>query len=682
MAEPGRLLACERLTVDYGSDSGRQRAVDDLSFHIGRGEAFGLVGESGCGKSTVALAIMRHLGPNGIVANGVIRFEGTDLLGLGGEALRRIRGARIAMVYQDPLSSLNPVMTIGRQLMEVPLLHRTTDRETARRLAVQALADVELPDPEALMSRYPHQLSGGQQQRCVIAMAMIAEPALLVLDEPTTGLDVTVEAAVLDLVDRLRRRRGTAVLFISHNLGAVGRLCDRIGVLYAGRLVEQGPLAQVFRNPRHPYTRGLLNCVPSAGANRQGRPLTPIGGSLTEAARLAVGCAFADRCDHVVEGLCTLRPIALASVADEAGHVVRCVRSESLPPFVWRQASGPQPAARAATETILEARALSKRYDLGGSSIAALGGIEVELERGRTLAIVGESGSGKSTFARILTGLTGANDGELSFHGQDIARLPIAKRSRDLRQRLQMIFQNPDSTLNPSHTVGYALRRTVRRLRGLRRQEADAEVSRLLKLVQLPAHDAGRMPDQLSGGQRQRISIARALAAVPEVVVADEPVSALDVSVQAAVANLLKDLQERQDLSLVFISHDIALVRYMADYVALLYRGRVVEFGPADAVFAPPYHPYTQMLLAAVPDPDPDSPHPRLALGEPSAIRPSETERGCPFTNRCPYRIEGKCDSEKPPIVAPSAGHRIACHLSPEKLPHDLVGAFGGAALS
>jgi peptide/nickel transport system ATP-binding protein len=664
MAEPGPLLACERLTVDYGSDGGRQRAVDDLSFHIGRGEAFGLVGESGCGKSTVALAIMRHLGPNGIVANGTIRFEGADLLGLGGEALRRIRGARIAMVYQDPLSSLNPVMTIGRQLMEVPLLHRTADRATARRLAVQALADVELPDPEALMSRYPHQLSGGQQQRCVIAMAMIAEPALLVLDEPTTGLDVTVEAAVLDLVDRLRRRRGTAVLFISHNLGAVGRLCDRIGVLYAGRLVEQGPLAQVFRNPRHPYTRGLLNCVPTAGANRHGRPLTPIGGSLTEAARLAVGCAFADRCGHVVEGLCTSRPIELASVADEAGHVARCVRSESLPTFVWRQASGPQPAARAATETILEARALSKRYDLGGSSIAALVGIEVELERGRTLAIVGESGSGK-----------------LSFHGQDIARLPIAKRSRDLRQRLQMIFQNPDSTLNPSHTVGYALRRTVRRLRGLRRQEADAEVSRLLKLVQLPTHYARRMPDQLSGGQRQRISIARALAAVPEVVVADEPVSALDVSVQAAVANLLKDLQERQQLSLVFISHDIALVRYMADYVALFYRGRVVEFGPADAVFAPPYHPYTQMLLAAVPDPDPDSPHPRLALREPSAVQPGGTERGCPFTNRCPYRIEGKCDREKPPIIAPSAGHRIACHLSPENLPHDLVGAFGSTAL-
>jgi peptide/nickel transport system ATP-binding protein len=679
MAEPKPLLACDNLTVEYSSDGVRQRAVDDLSFHINRGEAFGLVGESGCGKSTVALAIMRHLGLNGIVAKGAIHFDGIDVLGLADEELRRIRGARIAMVYQDPLSSLNPVMTIGRQLMEVPLLHRTADRQIAHQLAIQALSEVELSDPQALMSRYPHQLSGGQQQRCVIAMAMIAEPTLLVLDEPTTGLDVTVEAAVLDLIDRLRRRRGTAVLFISHNLGAVGRLCDRMGVLYAGRLVEQGPLGQVFRNPRHPYTRGLLNCVPTVGTNRQGRPLTPIAGSLTEAARLAVGCGFADRCGHVVEGLCTSGPIALSSVAEETGHVTRCVRSESLPPFAWRQESGPSPVGRPAADRILEARGLGKRYDLGGSSIEALGGIEVELERGRTLAIVGESGSGKSTFARILIGLTEANDGKLCLHGQDIAHLPIAKRSRDMRQRLQMIFQNPDSTLNPSHTVGYALRRTVQRLRGLSRAEADAEVSRLLLLVQLPPDYAQRMPDQLSGGQRQRISIARALAAAPEVVVADEPVSALDVSVQAAIANLLRDLQERQKLSLVFISHDIALVRYMADYVALFYRGRVVEFGPADAVFAPPYHPYTQMLLAAVPDPDPDTLHPRLALQEPSAIRPSEAQRGCPFTARCSYRIEGTCDRKNPPIVALSSGHRIACHLSPVDLPRDLVGVFGHA---
>jgi peptide/nickel transport system ATP-binding protein len=562
--------------------------------------------------------------------------------------------------------------------MEVPLLHRTRDREDARRLALQALAEVELADPQALMTRYPHQLSGGQQQRCVIAMALIAEPALLILDEPTTGLDVTVEAAVLALVDRLRRRRGTSVLFISHNLGAVGRLCDRVGVLYAGRLVEQGPLSQVFRNPRHPYTSGLLNCVPSAGRNRS-RPLTPIAGALSEASRLAVGCAFADRCAHVVDGLCTGRPIALEAVAGEAAHSVRCVRSEQLPAFAWAVDSGPALAARAAAEPVLTARGLGKRYRLGGprggarASLAALSGIDLALQHGRTLAIVGESGSGKSTFARIVLGLTDATEGELAFRGENIARLPIGRRSRGLRQRLQMIFQNPDSTLNPSHTVGYALERTVGRLRGLGRAEARVEAGKLLQLVQLPSHYAERMPDELSGGQRQRVAIARALAAAPEIVIADEPVSALDVSVQAAVANLLKELQAEQALSLVFISHDIALVRYMADHVALFYRGHLVEFGPADAVFAPPYHPYTQMLLASVPDP--------VALSRGGAIREAdaaarpETNRGCPFAARCAWRIDGTCEEVEPPILESREGHRIACHLTLQELPRDIGSA-------
>jgi peptide/nickel transport system ATP-binding protein len=669
------LLSCEALSVDYVTGDVRRSAVEDLSFHIDRGEAFGLVGESGCGKSTVALAIMRYLGHNGRVSTGVIRFDGVDVTRLSESELRALRGARIAMVYQDPLSSLNPVMTIGRQLMEVPLLHRTRHRQEARRLALRALGEVELPDPEAIMTRYPHQLSGGQQQRAVIAMALIAEPSLLILDEPTTGLDVTVEAAVLALVDRLRRRRGTSVLFISHNLGAIGRLCDRVGVLYAGRLVEQGPLHQVFGNPRHPYTRGLMNSVPSLDRSRRGRRLTPIGGALSEASRPAVGCAFADRCPHVVDGLCTERPIALEPVAGEISHIVRCVMSPRLPAFSWADEAGPGIADRPATEPILAARGLGKRYELSGpaggrSSLVALRGIDLAVERGRTLAIVGESGSGKSTFARIVLGLTDATEGDLKFHGEDIARLAIGRRSRDLRQRLQMIFQNPDSTLNPSHTIGYALERTVGRLHRVGRATRRAAVGRLLQLVQLPASFAERMPDELSGGQRQRVAIARALAAAPELVVADEPVSALDVSVQAAVANLLKELQEDQALSLVFISHDIALVRYMADHVALFYRGHLVEFGPTDAVFAPPYHPYTQMLLASVPDPA--APAERAASREADAVAPEETTRGCAFAARCARRIDGTCTEIEPPILEPSEGHRIACHLTLQELPRHI----------
>jgi peptide/nickel transport system ATP-binding protein len=672
MADP--LLSCEALCVDYGAGERRHRAVEDLSFHIDRGEAFGLVGESGCGKTTVALAIMRYLGRDGRVSAGKIRFEGIDIASLSEAALRAARGARIAMVYQDPSSSLNPVMTIGRQLMEVPLLHRTRDRAEARELAWQALAEVELPDPEALMMRYPHQLSGGQQQRAVIAMAMIAEPSLLILDEPTTGLDVTVEAAVLALVDRLRRRRGTSVLFISHNLGAIGRLCDRIGVLYAGRLVEQGPLPQVFGNPRHPYTRGLLNSVPSLGRDRRGRRLTAIGGALSEASRLAAGCAFADRCPHVVDGPCTGQPIALEPVAGEHSHLVRCVMSERLPVFAWAD-DGPALAERPAGEPVLAAHGLGKRYELrapGGQreSVVALRGIDLALERGRTLAIVGESGSGKSTFARIVLGLTDATEGALEFDGEDIARAAIGQRSRELRQRLQMIFQNPDSTLNPSHTIGYALERTVGQLHRVDRATRRAAAGKLLQLVQLPASFAARMPDELSGGQRQRVAIARALAAAPEIVVADEPVSALDVSVQAAIANLLKDLQADQALSLVFISHDIALVRYMADHVALFYRGRLVEFGPADAVFAPPYHPYTRMLLASVPDPA--NPSRGAATRETGAPAAKEVIHGCPFAARCAWRIDGTCAEIEPPIREPAEGHRIACHLTLQELPRHI----------
>jgi peptide/nickel transport system ATP-binding protein len=670
MSEP--LLSCEGLSVDYGVEGASQRAVDDLSFHIDLGEALGLVGESGCGKTTVALAVMRYLGRNGRISAGTIRFEGRDLASLSPRELRDLRGARIAMVYQDPQSSLNPVMTVGQQLMEVPLLHRTGRRSEARELAMRALAEVELPDPDAIMARYPHQLSGGQQQRAVIAMALIAEPSLLIMDEPTTGLDVTVEAAVLALVDRLRRRHGTSVLFISHNLGAVGRLCDRVGVLYAGRLVELGPIGQVFANPRHPYTRGLLACVPSLADSRRSRPLMPIAGALSDEARLAVGCTFADRCPHAVDDLCTGQPIGLGAVDDEPRHAVRCVLAERLPPFSWADDGAAAADVRPSAEPVLSARGLGKSYALDGGrrSLEALRGIDLDLERGRTLAIVGESGSGKSTFARIVIGLTDATHGELHFHGKEIAHLPIGRRPRDLRQRLQMIFQNPDSTLNPSHSVGYALERTIGRLHRMGRSQSRADARRLLHLVQLPADFAERLPEELSGGQRQRVAIARALAAAPDIVVADEPVSALDVSVQAAIANLLKELQTRHSLSLVFISHDLALVRYMADHVALFYRGRLVEFGPVDAVFAPPYHPYTQMLLASVPDPSAPGQH--ADVREAGARAAQDTPRGCPFAARCPWRIDRLCERVEPPVLEPSAGHRIACHLDLAELPRTI----------
>ncbi|MGE0714402.1 MAG: dipeptide ABC transporter ATP-binding protein [Alphaproteobacteria bacterium] len=673
------LLAIENLAVEYRTDEGVRRAIRDVSFTIAAGEAFGLVGESGSGKSTVALAIMRYLGRAGRVAAGRILVEGTDLAGMRGEPLRRLRGGRVAMVYQDPQSSLNPVMTIGRQLMEVALLHRTRDRAAARDLVLRTLAEVELPDPEAMMQRYPHQLSGGQQQRIVIAMALVAEPALLVLDEPTTGLDVTVEAAVLDLVDRLRRRRGTAILLISHNLGVVRRLCDRIGVLYAGSLVEEGSLDAVFRRPRHPYTRGLLGAVPSVGLGRH-RPLVPIRGQLDAAALAAPGCVFAERCGHRVRGRCDVAPIPLTAAPDDPAHAARCVRADELAPFAWGGGGVAAPVETAApAEPILVATGLGKRFSFGRGwlgrkrrTVRALEDVGVTVRQGRTLAIVGESGSGKSTLARVMIGLSGADTGEIALGDTEIARMPIGRRPRDVRRRLQMVFQNPDATLNPSHTVGYAIGRSLRRLRGFSRGQARDEVARLLERVQLPPEFAQRRPDQLSGGQRQRVAIARALAADPEIIIADEPVSALDVSVQAAVVNLLAEMQERTGVALVFISHDLALVRHMADEVALFYRGRVVEQGPAEAVFAPPFHPYTQALLAAAPDPDPDVPRHRAAITDQPLAAVAVTDEGCPFVARCPRRIEALCATVRPPIRELPGGHRIACHLAPADLPRAL----------
>ncbi|MSP49495.1 MAG: ABC transporter ATP-binding protein [Alphaproteobacteria bacterium] len=662
------VLAFEHVSIAYDSRAGRQNILNDVSFVIGEGEALGLVGESGCGKSTVALAAMHYL-PRGMsLTEGRIRVEGRDLARLSADELSRIRGNRIAMVYQDPMSSLNPVMPIGRQLMEVPLLHGETDERAAFRRAVAMLEEVRLPAAEAMMERYPHQLSGGQQQRVVIAMALMAEPALLIMDEPTTGLDVTIEAAILALVRDLRAKFGTAILFISHNLGTVARVCERIGVLYAGRLVETGSIATVFRSPVHPYTRGLLGALPRlSGGHRRGR-LRPIDGTIQAADRARLGCAFAPRCSFAARRDCEERPVVMVAIDAAAQHLVRCARIDAV--VAGSAVDGPPASATATNDQapiVLSVRNLSKEYRLtslfGGDrkgAVRAVTGVDLDARAGETLAIVGESGCGKSTLARIISGLLTATSGEVTLDGVDLAGISVDDRPPDTRRRIQMVFQNPDSTLNPSHSIAYALTRPLRLLRDLASGEAKAEVLRLLAQVRLPSEMADRMPHQLSGGQRQRVAIARALAGNPGVVVADEPVSALDVSVQAAILNLLGELLEQSQLGLVLISHDLALVRHMADWVAVMYLGRVVEYGPADQVFSPPYHPYTQALLLAAPTPDPDAP-PVVVL-EGSMPSPTDTILGCPFASRCPERIAGLCDTTPPPIRR-FGEHRISCHL-------------------
>ncbi|MBM3545625.1 MAG: ABC transporter ATP-binding protein [Alphaproteobacteria bacterium] len=660
------ILAFEHVSIAYDGRAGRQIILNDVSFSIGAGEALGLVGESGCGKSTVALATMRYL-PRGMsVIEGHIRVEGRDTAGLSDQELSRIRGNRIAMVYQDPMSSLNPVMPIGKQLMEVPLLHGETDEKAAFSRAVQMLEEVRLPAAEAMMERYPHQLSGGQQQRVVIAMALMAEPALLIMDEPTTGLDVTIEAAILELVRDLRAKFGTAILFISHNLGTVARICDRIGVLYAGRMVETGQIGTVFRGPAHPYTRGLLGALPRlSGGGRRGK-LRPIEGTIGAGDRSRIGCAFVPRCSFAVRHECEERPIAMVDLGGD--HLARCARLDAIRASVKDEHDTVATAAGSNAPIVLRVRKLSKEYKLssffGGEKkgvVRAVTDVDLDARAGETLAIVGESGCGKSTLARIVSGLLAGTSGEVKLGETDLTKLKVDDRPPEIRRQIQMVFQNPDSTLNPSHSIAYALSRPLRMLRNLASGDAKAEVSSLLAQVRLPAEMAERMPHQLSGGQRQRVAIARALAGNPELVVADEPVSALDVSVQAAILNLLGELLEQSQLGLVLISHDLALVRHMADWVAVMYLGRVVEYGPVEQVFSPPFHPYTEALLRAAPTPDPDAAPPSAAL---EGMMPSPTEIivGCAFASRCPSRIAGLCDTTPPP-VRQFGDHRIACHL-------------------
>jgi peptide/nickel transport system ATP-binding protein len=669
-ADKAPVLELRNVAISYFVRAGEMKVVPNISFKLAQGEALGLVGESGCGKSTVAFAVMQYLGTVGRITNGQVLFEGKDLAKMSPAELRAIRGRKISMVYQDPMSSLNPVIPIGKQLMEVPIIHFGENEQAAHARALQMLREVNLPDPETMMMRYPHQLSGGQQQRVVIAMALMAEPSLLVMDEPTTGLDVTVEAAVLDLVARLREKHNTAIIFISHNLGTVVRICDRIGVMYAGELVEEGPITEVFRNPRHPYTRGLLSCIPTLGADKNSRPLTAIPGQVPSILNRPKGCVFQPRCKFAQPERCSQDPLPTLDMS--AQHHVKCVRAnelpehEKLPQGLEAVAIGKAPVD---AEVVLQIAHLRKTYHqstgmFGGAGydVHAVDNIDLAANRGQTLAIVGESGCGKSTLAKVLTGIELGTEGMVTLSGKEISQIPVEDREAKIKRAIQMVFQNPDSTLNPSHSIGYVMERAIRRLRGLGSREAEQEAGNLLRTVNLPVEFAQRMPRQLSGGQKQRVAIARALAGEPDLILADEPVSALDVSVQAAIINLLVDIQAKRGATLVFISHDLSVVRYLADYVAVMYLGQVMEYGNTEDVFAPPYHPYTEALLSAVPIADPDV-HQRRIILEGAMPSPQNRPQGCPFATRCPRKVGAICDTTPPPTQTTASGHRIFCHI-------------------
>ena len=642
---------------------GRARTVlRGLSFHIRRGEAYGLVGESGCGKSTAAFAAVRYLPRNGEVAAGRIEINGQDLMGMEARALRSLRQTAVAMVYQDPGRALNPSMRIGRQIAEIFELGGLAQGPATTRSA-EMLDRVRISDPRRVMERYPHQLSGGMQQRVAIAMALARNPALLILDEPTTGLDVTVEAEVLDLIEKLRYELDTAILFISHNLAIVARLCERTGVLYAGRLVEEGPTLDLFEKPRHPYTVGLLRCLPRPDRRKSTARLDIIPGFPPAPGMAPPGCIFAARCALATDR-CRIEEPALIDIG---GRFSRCHYHEiagDLPRTEPALAVVPVEASAAAP--ILRIETLSKTYRVGDHAVAALRDVSLDLQQGETLGLVGESGSGKTTLARSLLGLTAADaDGRISMNGRTLPPR-IGRRAPEDVKALQIVFQNPDSALNRSHAVRRLIGRSIAKLAGLGGAALQQRLLALTRSVQLPDRYLPQKPRALSGGLKQRVAIARAFAGEPKVVVCDEPTSALDVSVQAAILNLLADLQMTEAVSYIFISHDLSVVRYLADRIAVLYLGRIVEIGPAERVFHGPQHPYTAALLSAVPD-IAGSQGRRIRLqGEiPSALKPPA---GCVFQSRCPRKIGRICETEEPPLSEAEARHAIRCHIPPDEL--------------
>ncbi len=648
------LLDIRNLAVAYRRRRDSVTAVRDVSLTIHPGEAYGLVGESGCGKSTVAMALLGYLPRNGWVDDGQVLFEGRDITRSSPAELRALRGRRIAIVYQNPGSALNPALTVGRQVAEIYHYRRALAWPEANAAARDMLGRVRIADPDRVVRLYPYQLSGGMQQRVVIAMALAGDPALLVLDEPTTALDTTVQAEILELFQGLRAELDAALLFISHNLGVVRQVCDRMGVMYAGELVEQGASTALFATPRHPYTAALIGCVPDFGVVKDDQSLVTIPGSLPDPAALPPGCAFADRCP-IVQSRCRSDHPALELSA--GSHASRCWYAAATPPASAQvKALGPPVRAGIAADTFFSARDISVQF--GAASI--LRGVSLDLRGGQTFGLVGESGSGKSTLANVLTGLRGADGGRLELDGGPLSPT-AAGRTPAARRAIQMVFQSPETTLNPSKRINHIVGRAVRVLAGLRGAALRQRTHALLADVALDDALGQRVPAQLSGGQRQRVAIARAFAGEPRLVILDEPTSALDVSVQAAILNLLIELQRQHGAAYIFISHDLAVVRYVADHIGVMYLGELVEQGPTEAVFRGPHHPYTEALIAAVPHLRADAARPvvRLKGHNPG---PAQRPAGCPFHTRC-HRARSDCADQVPPWRDAGSGHRIRCRI-------------------
>ncbi|MBS3814263.1 MAG: ABC transporter ATP-binding protein [Candidatus Bipolaricaulota bacterium] len=674
MTEP--ILKIENLEVTYRTERADVRALNGVNLDVTPGEVRGVVGESGCGKSTLAFAVMRYLDRNGEITGGRILFKGEDLREKSDSEMDEIWGKHLGMIYQDPTASLNPSLPVGDQIAEVATAHGLASRDEAIGRAIDLLDRVHIRDPEEIIDRYPHELSGGMRQRVGIAAGLMGKPELLVMDEPTTNLDVTTEAKILDIVEELKNELNSAFLYITHDLGVIARVGDGVEVMYAGQVVEQASIDELFEEQYHPYTKLLLRSIPDPEGGKDS--LQEVPGSMVDLTDLPKGCNFSTRCPFRSEECSETEPY-LEDI--KGSHSARCFEApiEEAEETVGEEKKTNEgsiwdtPPELKREGPILSVDRLKKHFGGGGNwfpwseanPVRAVDGVDLDLQKGQTVGVVGESGCGKTTLARTIIGLTSPTEGKIKFAGEDIT-VPIEKRSGQTLKRIQIVFQDPRSTLNPKRTVGQAIARPLILHGEFSRDIIPEKTARLLRSVGLDPTLADRFPDQLSGGQKQRVAAARAFATNPALVLHDEPTSSLDVSVQATILNLLRDLQEDSGTSYLFISHDLNVVRHISNYIAVMYLGHVVEYGTTEEIFSPPYHPYTEALLSAIPVPDPNLSRKRIRLtgSVPSAVDPPS---GCVFHTRCPRKVGEICETESPPVCG-GGEHEIHCHIPEEEL--------------